>query len=77
MPTEVKLYQSSDVFSKLPNSHPISFSLNNLETIKAVTLAVCSIQSHFIRDIRIKCGISNSLKSPYKVQNSDEGTSDF
>ena len=36
---------------------PCWFPLNNLETIKAVTLAFCSIQYHFIRDVRAKFGI--------------------
>ena len=37
------------------------FSLNNSETLKAVTLAFCSIQWHFIRDIRSKFHISSLL----------------
>ena len=32
------------------------FSLNNLETVKAVTLTFCSIQKHSIWDIRGKFG---------------------
>ena len=33
------------------------FSFNNSETVKAVTLAFCSIQYHFIRDYGAKFGI--------------------
>ena len=32
------------------------FSLNNSETIKAAALVFCSIQEHFIWDIRAKFG---------------------
>ena len=39
------------------------FSLNNSEMIKAVTLAYCSIQWHFIRDIPAKFGIPNLPQS--------------
>ena len=38
--------------------------LNNLETVKAVTLAFCSIQQLYIRDIRGKFGIPNLPQSP-------------
>ena len=53
------------------------FSFNTLETIKAVTLATCSIQQHFIRYIHAKFGISNSLQYPELGQNLDGGISDF
>ena len=53
------------------------FYLSNSETVKAVTLVFCSIQNHFIRDIRAKFRISNSLQSPDIGQNSDGGISDF
>ena len=53
------------------------FSLNNSETIKAVTLAFCSIQQHFIRDIRDKFGIPNSPQSPDIGQNSGRSISNF
>ena len=43
------------------------FSLNNSETVKAATLAFCSIQLHLIRDVRAKFGI------PYSAQSSDIG----
>ena len=56
---------------------PCWFSLNNLETVKAVSLAFCGIQEHFISDIRAKFGISNSPQSPDITQNSDGGISDF
>ena len=59
------------------NFTPCWFSLNNLETIKAITLAFCSIQQHFIRDIRAKFDISNFGQSPDVGQNSGEGISDF
>ena len=52
-------------------------SLNNSETVKAVTLAFCSIQEHFIRNILAKFGISNLPQSPDIGQNSDAGISDF
>ena len=38
--------------------------LNNLETVKAVTLVFCSIQQLYIRDIRGKFGIPNLPQSP-------------
>ena len=53
------------------------FSLNNSKTIKAVTLEFCSIQQHFIRNIRAKFGISNLPQSPYIGQNSDVGISNI
>ena len=53
------------------------FSLNNWESVKAVTLTFCSIQQLFIRDIRAKIGIANSPQSPYIGQNSHRGISDF
>ena len=51
--------------------------LNESETVKAVTLAFCSIQLHFIRNIRDKFGIPNSPQSQYIGQNSDWSISDF
>ena len=45
--------------------------------VKAVTLAFCSIQKHFIRDIRAIFGIPNSPQSPDIGQNSDGAISDF
>ena len=51
---------------------------NNSETVKAVTLAFCSIRQHFIRDIPAKFGIPNWHQSPDIGQNSDQGIiSDF
>ena len=38
---------------------PCWFSLSNSETVKAVTLAFCSIQLHFVRNIRAKFDIPN------------------
>ena len=45
--------------------------------LKAVTLTFCSIQEHFITDIRDKFGIPYSPWSPYIGQYSDGGISDF
>ena len=45
------------------------FSLNNYESLQAVTLAFPSIQQHFIRDVRAKFGI------PYLPQYTDIGQS--
>ena len=53
------------------------FSLNNSETAKAVTLAFCSIQEHFVWDILAKFGIPDSTQSPDIGQNPDSGISDF
>ena len=39
------------------------FSLNNSETLRAVTLEFCSIQQRFIRNIRAKISINNSSQS--------------
>ena len=50
---------------------PFWFSLNISETVKAVALAFCTIQNHFIRDIRAKFGIYNSPQSSDTEQNSD------
>ena len=52
-------------------------SLNNSEMVKAVTLAFCSIQKRFIRDIHTKFGILNSTQFPNIRQNSDGGIPDF
>ena len=56
---------------------PCWFSLNNSETVKAVTLAFCSILQHFVGDIRAKFGIPNLPQSPDNGQNSDGVISDF
>ena len=53
------------------------FSHNNSETVKAVTLAFCRIQYHFIRDICVEFGIPNLLQWPDIGQNADGGNSDF
>ena len=39
------------------------FSLNNSKTVKAVTLELCIIHQHCIRDIRAKFAIHNSLQT--------------
>ena len=49
-------------------------SLNNSEMVKAVTLAFCSIQKRFIRDIYTKFGILNSTQFPNIGQNSDKNS---
>ena len=54
---------------------PCWFFLNNSETIKAVTVAFCSIQYHLIRDICAKFGISKLPQSLDVKQNSDGGIS--
>ena len=59
------------------NFTPGWFSFNNSETVKAVTLTFCSIQYHFITDIRAKFGIPNFSQSSDIGQNSDGGISDF
>ena len=51
--------------------------LKNLETVKSVALAFCSIQSFFIRDIHAKFGIPNSPESPDVGQSSGRGISNF
>ena len=55
----------------------IPITLKISETVKAVTLAFCSIQWIFIRDIRAKFGIPNLSQSSDIGQNSDGGFSDF
>ena len=56
---------------------PCWFYFNNSETLKPVTLALCSIQELFIIDICTKIGIPQSPQSPYIGQNPDGGISDF
>ena len=45
--------------------------------VKAVTLAICSIQKHFTKDIHCKFGIRNLPQSSDIAQNSDGVFSDF
>ena len=45
--------------------------------VKAVTMAFCSIQWHFLREARAKFGIPNLSRSPDTGHNSDSGISDF
>ena len=53
-------------------------SLNNTKTVKAVTMAFCSIQwKEFSRNIRAKFGIPSSSHSPDIGKNSDGDISDF
>ena len=56
---------------------PCWFSLDISETVEVVTLALCSIQQHLFRDIRVKCGIPNSPQSPDIGQNTGRGISKF
>ena len=56
---------------------PCWFSLNNSETVQAVTLAFCSFQQIFIRDICAKFGIPNLPHSSDIGQSSDGGISNF
>ena len=56
---------------------PCLFSLNNLERIKAVTLAIFSNKQHFIRNIHAKFCIPNLIQSPDIAQNLDRGISNF
>ena len=55
----------------------MSVSQNNSKTVKAVTLAFCSIQQHSIRNIRARFGIRNLSQSPDIWKNSDGGISNF
>ena len=52
-------------------------SSSKWEMVKVATLEFCSIQKHFIRDIRAKFYIPNSPQSPDIGQNSDGGICDF
>ena len=56
---------------------PYWFCLNNSDTVKAVTLAFCSIQSNFVGDVLEKFGIHYFTQSPDIGQNSNGGISDF
>ena len=56
---------------------PCWFSLNNSETVKAITLAFCSIQKYFIRNNHAKFDILNSSQSPDIGQNSEGGIPEF
>ena len=56
---------------------PHWFFLNNLETVKTITLAFCSIQKHFIGTISAKFGIPSSSQSPDAAQNSGGCVSDL
>ena len=56
------------------NFSPLLVFLNNAVMVKAATLAFCSIQQHFIRDVHVKFFIS---QSPNIEQNSDWCISDF
>ena len=49
------------------------FCLNNSETLKTVTLAFCSIQKHFIRNVHVKFGILYLPQFPDIGQNSAAG----
>ena len=47
---------------------PCWITLNNSEMVKVATLAICSSQQHFIRDIRAKVGIPKSTQILSKTQ---------
>ena len=53
------------------------FSLNNSKTVKAATLAFCSIQLNLIRDVYAKFGSLYLLQSPDIGRDSDVRISDF
>ena len=53
------------------------FSLNNSETVKAATLAFCSIQLNLIGDVRAKFGNTYSPQSPDIGENSGGCISNF
>ena len=53
------------------------FSFNNLETVKALSLAFCNIQKNFIRSFPSEFGIPNSAQSPDIWQNFRRGISNF
>ena len=59
------------------NFTPCWFSFNNSETVKAVTLAFCRIQQHFVRYIFAKFGIPMSLQSADFGENSERVISNF
>ena len=54
---------------------PCWFFLNNSETVKAVALTFCTIQQHFITNIRTKFGIPNLPQPPDIGENSYKGIS--
>ena len=72
---ELNMYYQKQHFT--PRPPPRLLFLNILETVKAVTLAFCCIQWHFIRDIRARFGIPNSRRSKNIGQNVDGGISNF
>ena len=53
---------------------PCWFSLDNSETVKAVTVTFCSIQEDFVQHICAKCSIPNSSDIG---KNADRGISNF
>ena len=56
---------------------PCWFFHNNSEMVKAIILSFCSIQWHFIKDIRAKFNIPNLSQSQDTAQNSYGGICDF
>ena len=60
-----------------PPPLPCWFSLNNSKTLKATSLAFCSIQLNLIRNARVKFGILYSPQSPDIGKNSDGGIFNF
>ena len=60
-----------------PNLSRGGYVLNHSEMIKAVTIAFCSIQWHFLRYIRAKLSIPTSPYSPDVGEKTEERISDF
>ena len=59
------------------NFTPCWLLLNTSEMVKALTLAFCSIQQHFNRDVYVKFGIPYLPQSPHIGQKSDGDILDF
>ena len=76
-PKNIDYTHLSNIVKKIILPPPCWFSLNNSETVEAVTLVFCSIEYHFIRDIQAKFGIPNLPHIPDIGQNTAGGISDF
>ena len=81
--TTLFLKKSDSTFSisgnltKIFLSRACWFSLNSSERVEAVSLALCSIQYHYISDICAEFSIPNLPQSPDIGQNSDGGISNI
>ena len=73
--TNAKYLQFRNLRSKF--TLPFCFSLNNSETVKTVTLAFCSNQRNFVRDICIRFDVLNWAQYLDNGQNLDRGIFDF